>query len=198
MIRILAIGDSYTAGEALPPDQSWPRQLEHSGTLGGAHEFTVVARTGWTAREALDAVLEANPAAPFDVVTVQVGVNDQYRGGTPESFGRDLEALLGEAVRRAAGGDPERVVFVSIPDWSVTPHAAGRDRARIAAEVDAHNRAARAVASALGSRYVDVTTASREAGPDLIAGDGLHPSEAMYRRWLAPIGAAIEEIAGLH
>lgn len=193
MIRVLALGDSYTAGESVPEHDSWPRALEQAPPHGlGPLAVGVVARTGWTAAEARTGLAEANPGGPFDAVTVQVGVNDQYRGGTPEAYRRDLRLLLDDAARLAGGG-AGRVVFVSIPDWSVTPFAAGRDRALIASEIDAHNAAARAMAAALGARFADVTEVSRAAAtePELVAADGLHPSAAMYRRWLPPIGAAL-------
>jgi lysophospholipase L1-like esterase len=188
--RILAIGDSYTAGEAVPPDRSWPRLLEGNGP---GIEVTVVARTGWTAAEARSGLRDADPAGPFDAVTVQVGVNDQYRGGEPADYRRDLEALMDDAVR-LAGGDPGRVVVLSIPDWSVTPFAADRNRVAVAAQIDAHNRIAAAVAADLGAALVDVTTTSLEAASDLtlLADDGLHPSLEMYRRWLIPIRTAVE------
>lgn len=153
-----------------------------------AADVHVVARTGWTAAEAHRALLEAAPAGPFDAATVQVGVNDQYRGGDPRSYRDDLAALL-EAVSGSAG----RIAVLSIPDWSVTPHAAGHDREAAAAGVDAHNRQARLAADAAGAAWVDLTEISRRAAtrPDLLTGDGLHPSRVMYEQWLGPILAAI-------
>jgi lysophospholipase L1-like esterase len=195
VIRILAVGDSYTAGEGVPEGQSWPRRLErHPPVPGSDTTVTVVARTGWTASEARAALAEAAPSPPFDAVTVQVGVNDQYRGGTPEEFRSDLRLLFDDAIR-FAGGDPARVVFVSIPDWSVTPFAAGRDRTAVASEIDAHNEAARETAAAIGARFVDVTTESRAAARSdaLVADDGLHPSPEMHRRWMPAIRSAIQD-----
>jgi lysophospholipase L1-like esterase len=188
--QVLAIGDSYTAGEAVPPEQSWPRLLERDGS---GLEVTVVARTGWTAAEARSGLHEAGLGGRFDAVTVQVGVNDQYRGGDAADYRRDLEELLHDAVR-LAGGNPGCVVVLSIPDWSVTPFAADHDRAAVAAQIDAHNGAAAAAAAGIGAAFVDVTTESRKAAvqADLVADDGLHPSSEMYRRWLVPIRTALE------
>jgi lysophospholipase L1-like esterase len=191
VIRILAIGDSYTVGEGVPEEGSWPRLLEQSPGPTPIR-VTVVARTGWTAREAHQAVRTADPEGPFDAAMVQVGVNDQYRGGTPEDYGRDLAALLLDAIDRV-GGDPARLVFVSIPDWSVTPFAEGHPRAEVASAIDAHNEAAAAAVTEIGGVFVDVTAISRRAAgdPGLVAADGLHPSTEMYRRWLVPIRRAL-------
>lgn len=194
MIEILAVGDSYTAGEGVAEGESWPRMLEGARSAGSrAVRMTVVARTGWTAAEARAGLAEARHAGPFAAATVQVGVNDQYRGGAPEAFERDLRLLLDD-VTSLVGGEPRRLVVVSIPDWSVTPFAAGRDRQAVAAEIDAHNRVAASVAAGLGAALVDVTIASRAAGSDpaLVSGDGLHPSPEMYRRWLPSIGDALD------
>lgn len=197
MTRILAVGDSYTAGEAIAESGSWPRLLEQAPPASlEPLTVTVIARTGWTASEARAGLAAAAPAGIFDAVAVQVGVNDQYRGGTPEAFGGELRRLLDDAAR-FAGDDPARIVFLSIPDWSVTPFAAGRDREAIARQIDAHNDVARRVAAAAGAAFADVTGVSRTAGsqPGLVAADGLHPAEAMYRHWLPVIRAALEDVA---
>lgn len=194
MIRILAIGDSYTAGEGVPEERSWPRLLERSPGQTPM-QITVIARAGWTAKEAHHAVRNAEHTGPFDAVIVQVGVNDQYRGGAPEDYGRDLAALLLEVTGRP-GGHPARAVFVSIPDWSVTPFAEGLDRAEVASRIDAHNEAAAAAVAGIGGVFVDITGISRQAAGDpcLVAADGLHPSPEMYRRWLAPIREALGKL----
>jgi lysophospholipase L1-like esterase len=129
---------------------------------------------------------------------VQVGVNDQYRGGDPDDYRHDLEALLHDALL-LVDGDPGRIVVLSIPDWSVTPFAADRDRAAVAAQIDAHNSTAAAAAQRLGATFVDVTEASREAATDagLVADDGLHPAAEMHRRWLDPIRTAVRAAAHL-
>ncbi|PFG75276.1 SGNH/GDSL hydrolase family protein [Tepidiforma thermophila] len=187
-LRILALGDSYTIGEAVDPAERWPAQLARRLRSAGFDlaDPVIIATTGWTTAELAAALDAASPAGPFDLVTLLIGVNDQYRGlPCDESYRARLDALILRAVASAAG-DPSRVVVLSIPDWGVTPFANGRDRARIAAEIDAFNEVNRAAAAGAGARWLDVTPVSREAArdPGLLAGDGLHPSAAMYARWV--------------
>lgn len=197
-IRFLALGDSYTIGEGVAPEERWPAQLAAGlrarGTAVGDPQ--VIARTGWTTDE-LDAAIDAaSPRGPYGLVTLLIGVNDQYRGGSAADYRPRFEGLLRRAIG-FAGGDAARVVVVSIPDWGVTPFAEGRDRGRIAGEIDAFNAAAREVTAAAGGRWVDVTAASREAGgvAEMLVDDGLHPSARQYARWTELILAAAAVVA---
>ena len=190
VIRILALGDSYTIGEAIAADASWPVRLAAALRAAG-HDVAaprVIARTGWTADELSAAIDGARLESPFDLVTLLVGVNDQYRGHSVESFRPRFRALVARAVA-FAGGRAGRVIVVSIPDWAATPFAEGRDRARIAAEIDAYNTVVRDEAGRAAVRYADVTPASRRAdrAPWLVAPDGLHPSGDMYAAWASLI-----------
>lgn len=185
-IRFLALGDSYTIGEGVAPEERWPAQLAALLRARGTAvaDPRIIATTGWTTDE-LDAAIDAAaPRGPYGLVTLLIGVNDQYRGGSAAEYRPRFEALLRRAIG-FAGGEASRVVVLSIPDWGVTPFAEGRDRARIASEMDAFNAAAREVTAELGARWVDVTPASREAGADaaMLVGDGLHPSGGQYARW---------------
>lgn len=182
MTRFLALGDSYTIGEAVAADERWPTLLAQRLKLG---EPQIVAKTGWTTDELSAAIDAVRPKGPFDLVTLLIGVNDQYRGRDAESYRTAFTALLDRAIA-FAGSDPGRVVVVSIPDWGVTPFAGDRDRAQIAAEIDRFNRMNREEADRAGAHYADVGAVSREAAsqPGLTAPDGLHPSAALYRRWI--------------
>ena len=185
--RILALGDSYTIGESVDAADRWPvrlaRRLRERGLA--TDDVVIIARTGWTTDELSAAIDDANPLGPFDLVSLLIGVNDQYRGRDAESYRAGFTALLQRAIG-FAGGSPRRVLVVSIPDWGVTPFAADRDRAQIAAEIDRFNAVNREEAERAGARYADIGPVSREArnDPTLTAGDGLHPSAAMYRRWV--------------
>lgn len=186
-MRVLALGDSYTIGEGVAVGERWPNQLAARMRARGIEigDPEIVARTGWTIAE-LGAGIEAEaPRGPFDLVTLLIGVNDQYRGGGSEEGRERYRGMLARAIAFAAS-DASRVLAISIPDWGVTPFAQGRDRARIGAEIDAWNAMERSEAERAGVAWVDVTTISREAATrrDLLAGDGLHPSGAMYARWV--------------
>ncbi|HET7711809.1 MAG TPA: SGNH/GDSL hydrolase family protein [Thermoanaerobaculia bacterium] len=184
--RILALGDSYTIGEAVSAPERWPNQLAALLKKEGieAADPEIIARTGWTTDELDRAIDAAAPAGPYDLVTLLIGVNNQYRGRPGDEYRREFGVLLQRAIG-FAGGDASRVLVLSIPDWGVTPFAADRDRGKIGEEIDLFNRVNREEADRLGARYVDVTPVSRTAATDaaLIASDGLHPSGAMYARW---------------
>src|SRR5205814_9216347 len=123
---------------------------------------------------------------PYRLVSLLIGVNNQFRGRSVDEFREQFAALLRRAIG-SAGGDAKRVIVLSIPDWGVTPFAAqsGRDRSRIAAEIDAFNAVIREETARTGAAFIDVTPVSRAATSDssLIAEDGLHPSAKMYRKW---------------
>ena len=183
-------------GEGVHPDGSWPRLL--AGRLAspdGPPSLEVVGRTGMTVAEVHEALGAA--AATFDLVALQAGVNDHYRGGSPAGCAADFDRLAAAAVV-LAGGRPGRVLALSIPDWSVTPHAAGRDRRAVAAGIDDFNDALREAAAGRGIRWVDVTEVSRTSGaePRMLARDGLHPSALQYARWLERIEPAAAAALG--
>jgi lysophospholipase L1-like esterase len=186
--RILALGDSYTIGEAVGAEERWPVVLAGSLRAAGIDvaETRIIAQTGWTTTELSAAIDAAKPAGPFDLVTLLVGVNDQYRGGSAADYRPRFAALLGRAIG-FAGGRASRVIVLSIPDWGVTPFAAGRDAAQIARAIDGFNQVNKDEAARAKTAYVDITPISRRATrePELIAADGLHPSAAMYREWVS-------------
>jgi lysophospholipase L1-like esterase len=178
--RYLALGDSYTIGESVPSSENFPHQLARALNLG---EPQIIAKTGWTTDELNAAIDAANPQGPYDLVTLLIGVNNQYRGRDAEQYRGEFAALLRRAIG-FAGGDASNVVVVSIPDWGVTPFAEGRDRAKIASEIDRYNAINREEALRAGAHYVDITQASRGGAENLVAGDGLHPSGVQYGEWV--------------
>jgi lysophospholipase L1-like esterase len=194
----LALGDSYTIGEGVAEDGRWPVQLV--ARLRAAHIEVqaprIIATTGWTTDE-LSAAMDAADLAPrYGLVTLLIGVNNQYRGRSQGEYREQLLALLERAI--ALAGDARRVVVVSIPDWGVTPFAEGRDRAAIAHEIDAFNAIARDEAHRAFARWVDVTGMSREHAGEVVD-DGLHPSARQYARWadaiLPEARAALRELS---
>jgi len=188
-LRFLALGDSYSCGEGVEPAQRWPVQLAHALRDDGIDiaEPRILATTGWTTGELAAAIAAAQPLGHFDLVTLGIGVNDQYRGHSAAEYRAQLGPLLDTATA-LAGGRVERVVMLSIPDWGVTRFARreGRDAAVVAREIDAFNDVARAMCEQRRIAFVDITPASREQGDSdaMLVDDGLHPSGAMYERWV--------------
>jgi lysophospholipase L1-like esterase len=185
MRRYLALGDSYTIGEGVTPDQRWPVQLASLLQARGIPlaEPLIIARTGWTTDELARGLQDAAPVGPFDMVSLLIGVNNQYRGRDLDEYRLQFTDLLGQAVA-LAGGVAGHVLVLSIPDWGVTPYAMERGRVNIGTEIDAFNAAALAVCRHHGAYGVDITPLSRarDAG-SMVVEDGLHPSGAMYAAW---------------
>ena len=189
--RYVALGDSYTIGEGVTASERWPAQLTAALRHRGMPiaDPVIVARTGWTTSDlltALDSISSPLPR-PFDLVSLLIGVNDQYRGLGIHVFRAGFEKLLSRALEYA-GGEARHVVVVSIPDWGVTPFAAADPRGsiEIGGEINQFNAVARDAARQAETAFVDVTPLSRQAATDraLLAPDGLHPSGAMYASWV--------------
>jgi len=184
-MRFLALGDSYTIGETVDSAGRFPVQLARAlrARKLKVGDPEIVARTGWTTDELAAGIEIAAPAGPYSLVSLLIGVNNQYRGRDAERYRAEFKSLVARAVE-FAGGKPSRVIVLSIPDWGVTPFAAGRDRAKIALEIDRFNAIGRAETLAAGAHWVDVTPASREEHPGWVAVDGLHPTATQYARWV--------------
>jgi lysophospholipase L1-like esterase len=184
-LHYLALGDSYTIGEAVGATERWPAQLVQRLRRAGVviDDPRIVAVTGWTTDELAQGMDAARLTPPFDLVTLQIGVNNQYRGRSAGDYRLQFSDLLKTAIA-LAGGRGARVVVVSIPDWGVTRFAReqGRDPAQIARELDVYNAIARDETVRCGARFVDITGLSRRH-PELVAEDGLHPSAAQYSLW---------------
>ncbi|MEI7035519.1 SGNH/GDSL hydrolase family protein [Fulvimonas yonginensis] len=188
-LHYLALGDSYTIGEAVPPASRWPAQLARRLRAHGVaiDDPRIVAVTGWSTDELAVGMDAAALVPPYDLVTLLIGVNNQYRGRGAGEYRGEFARLLRRAVG-LAGGRASRVLVVSIPDWGVTRFAReqGRDAASIAHALDVYNAIARDEAGRAGARWVDITPISRHH-PGLVAEDGLHPSAEQYALWTAAI-----------
>lgn len=195
----LALGDSYTIGEGVDDDARWPVQLAAALRARGitlAHPH-IIAKTGWTTDELSSAIdqeqAQGQLLPPYRLVSLLVGVNDQYRGGSVEDYAPRFAALLDRAIG-FAGGDPSHALVVSIPDWGMTPFArgSGRDCAQVAAQIDQFNAAAEGIVRGRQARWVDITSLTRApAHAALLVDDGLHPSGPMYRLWVDRILATL-------
>ena len=195
--RILALGDSYTIGEQVAAVERWPVQL--AGLLRAAGvavaDPEIIATTGWTTDELAAGIAVRAPKGPYALVSLLIGVNNQYRGRDAAQYRAEFRALLAHAVG-FAGGDARRVVVVSIPDWGTTRFAEGRDRAKIGREIDEFNAIGHDEAARAGAAWVDITPVSREPHTDWLAGDGLHPSGAQYAAWARLILPAARRALG--
>ncbi|NLB12903.1 MAG: SGNH/GDSL hydrolase family protein [Gammaproteobacteria bacterium] len=195
--RYLALGDSYSIGEGVPETGRWPLQLAAAlrAEVIALAPPRIIATTGWTTDELAAAMDAAEPLGRWDLVSLLIGVNNQYRGRPLDEYREQFGQLLRRAIG-LAGGDAGRVFVLSIPDWGVTPFAQGRERGTIAAQIDAFNGAARTICDGHDVLFIDITPTSRERGgePDMLAEDGLHPSAAMYARW---VEAALPQLRAL-
>ena len=187
-LSYLALGDSYTIGEGVDEAGRWPMQLAQGLRDAGIAitDPRIIATTGWTTDELSAAMETAEPLGEWDLVSLLIGVNNQYRGRDGDDYLGEFTRLLQRAIV-LAGDRAERVLVLSIPDWGVTPFAfaSGRDRQAIADDLDAYNAAARELSEAHGVAFVDITAISRDGGgrPAMLADDGLHPSAAQCARW---------------
>ncbi len=185
-IRYLALGDSYTIGESVAEMDRWPNRLARSLEQEGIPtEVMILAKTGWTTSELWEGIQQQELKPPYDLVSLLIGVNNQYRGYNIVEYREQFVFLLNKSIQYA-GGDANRVIVLSIPDWGVTPFAYGRNSTQIGKDIDAFNVVNREETEKAGAHYVDITPISREALYDqtLIASDGLHPSGRMYVEWV--------------
>lgn len=185
-VRYLALGDSYTIGESVAVPMRWPMQLAEGLREEGIaiEEPRIIARTGWTTGELLEAMEIQLNNEKFDLVSVSIGVNNQFRGLSPKDYENDLHEIFRRALQHSEPG-AAGVFALSIPDYGVTPFGAGNEE-KIGRELDEFNRIFRKVAEEYGVDFYDITPISRRAkeNSSLIADDDLHPSGKMYSLWV--------------
>lgn len=191
-LYFLALGDSYTIGEAVAQEERWPVQLTHLLRKKGydVQDPEIIATTGWRTDQLKEAIKKGTQHKEYDLVSLLIGVNNQYQGKSVESYQPEFEELLLKAIE-LAGGKKERVFVVSIPDYGYTPF--GREKqASISVAIDAYNAANREITEKHGVRYFYITDLTRQGldDPSLVASDGLHPSGKMYALWAERIAAA--------
>lgn len=193
MHSYLALGDSYTIGEGVPLYQGYPYQAVQL-LRAAEHELEapeIIARTGWTTDE-LDHTLSSLRLLPYyDIVSLLIGVNNQYRGRDVSEYARQFARLVEKALHYT--GAASKVFVLSIPDWAYSPFAANRDRSLISGEIDAFNAVARDIAAAQKAHFIDITEHSRAAGatPESFVADGLHPAASTYAFWARELADAI-------
>ena len=193
----LASGDSYTIGESVGENERFPAQT--ISILKGNNLFfqppKYIAMTGWTTVNLLDAIATQNPQGPYNIVSLLIGVNDQYQHMDTAGYRTHFTQCLENAIA-LAGNKREHVFVLSIPDYSVTPFASGSDTAEIRKQLDAFNAINKEITLLYNISYIDITPFTREAKNDasLIAGDGLHPSAKEYAKWAELLAPEIEKV----
>jgi lysophospholipase L1-like esterase len=154
-------------------------------------DLKIIATTGWTTGNLISALNSNPPGKNYSVVSLLIGVNNQYRGQSIDEYKTEFTILLNLSLKYA-GNNKNNVFVLSIPDYSVTPFGSHLNKEKIANDIDAFNLINKTISDQFGVHYLDVTGISREAesNPSLVAGDGLHPSGEQYTRWaelLAPL-----------
>ena len=191
----LALGDSYTIGEKVPPEENFPNQaitiLREEGLDFAAPK--ILAETGWTTDELQAGINKTKLQNRYDFVSLLIGVNNQYRERNVIDYIPQFESLLDQALKYT-GNKTNRVIVISIPDWGVTPFADGREREKIALEIDDYNRANKEIADKYKVHYINITLGNRKAANDteLFTEDGLHPSGKEYKEWAKELAAVIK------
>ena len=200
-----ALGDSYTIGESVLPEENFPSQavallnttaVGPDGRRQGFAEPQIIAKTGWTTDELDSAIDAANISTTFDIVSLLIGVNNQYRGRSVSEYKTQFDHLLQRAIH-FSGNKTKHVFVLSIPDWGVTPFADGQDRQKIATGIDAYNANAQKICEQHNVVFIDITASQRVDGnkKEFLAADGLHPSGKEYAKWAEKLAKAIKASA---
>lgn len=195
--KYLALGDSYTIGEQVENNHNFPCQTKH--ILKDFYsidiaEPEIIAKTGWKTNELIEAIKEKMPANDFSLVSLLIGVNNQYNNLDIHKYEEEFKYLLDLAIS-FAGGNSKRVFVLSIPDWGQTPFAKGRDKLMIRYEINAYNKINQALTEAAVCNYLNITTDARLHGTDLqyLAPDLLHFSKIEYQEWAQKLSKLIAE-----
>lgn len=188
--KYLALGDSYTIGESVSEQGRWPVQLKTSLEARGHtfESYEIIATTGWRTDDLSEAMDKANLQTDYNLVSLLIGVNNQYQGRSVEDYKPEFEALLERAIA-LAGGEKENVFVVSIPDYAFTPFGQKGNSTKISKELEIYNEACKRITLDNGVKHIDITPISLRGivEPNLVAADGLHPSADQYALWVKEI-----------
>jgi len=188
-VKLLALGDSYTIGESVALSSRWPMQLVDSLQKRGVDclQPRIIATTGWRTDNLKNAISRTKFKEEYNLVSLLIGVNNYYQGKSVETYAPEFEDLLKTAIQ-LAGGYKSSVFVLSIPDYGYTPFGK-ENQAKITEGIDAYNAVNKSISEKYGVKYYNITDISRRgiAEADLVATDGLHPSEKMYSEWVEVI-----------
>jgi lysophospholipase L1-like esterase len=198
-VHFLALGDSYTIGQSVANNESWPNQFAFALSYQGynVEETKIIAQTGWRTDNLQLAISQQQPLTGYNLVSLLIGVNNQYQGGSIQKYATEFEELLKTAIS-LAGNSPEHVFVLSIPDYAYTPY--GKGDPNISTQIDQFNTVNRVITENYHVKYIDITPISRNGllQPDLVASDGLHPSGKMYALWVQEILKSVEKELGIN
>ncbi len=194
MIKYLALGDSYTIGEKVDRSENFPNQLVGflNATKKKAELHKLIAVTGWTTDELSLAIEKERPSFDYDLVTLLIGVNNQYRGRSTEEYAWQFYSLLCQSILFAKA-EPKNVVVLSIPDWGLTPFNTTRSKQETSNEIDAFNKINKDITRSLGCQYINITELTRAHAENTIylAEDHLHYSAMEYKLWAEEICSVV-------
>jgi len=188
-IKFLALGDSYTIGESVSEDERWPNQLADKLKIDRPK---IIATTGWRTDDLKGAINSANLIDDYDLVSLLIGVNNQYQGKSSAQYEIEFEDLLKTAIQLAKGKN-KNVFVVSIPDYGFTPFGKPKQET-ITVQLDEFNIINKRITANYKIKYFNITEISRKGleDPTLVAADGLHPSGKMYTLWVDLISEGLE------
>ncbi len=196
VVRYLALGDSYTIGEGVAAEASYPHLLVKAIADRGfeAEAPTIIAKTGWTTTQLKDAIESKSLESNYDIASLLIGVNNQYQGKSIEQYEKDFQMLLNETIN-AVGGNPKRVFVLSIPDYGWTPFGKENQR-EISEQIAAYNAINKRIAAENGVMWFNITDLSKKGIEDAsyLAPDELHPSGKMYREWINSVGKDVLDL----
>ncbi|MEO7977368.1 SGNH/GDSL hydrolase family protein [Flavobacterium sp.] len=203
-INYLALGDSYTIGQNVCETCRFPEQLKSKlATLYPKSSFTlkIIATTGWTTSNLISAIKSQNPESKYDLVTLLIGVNNQYQGVPFSVYQKEFPELISKAITLAKG-NKKNVVVLSIPDYAYTSYGNNmslNQSEKITKEINEYNSFAENYCKSNGIVFVGITDITRQGliNPNLVASDGLHPSESAYmlfvERMLPNVKVALQD-----
>ncbi len=195
-LQFLALGDSYTIGEQVAYEDNFPNQcaqMLRQKAISIA-DPKIIAQTGWTTDELLAALPEDLSQENYEIVSLLIGVNNQYRGRSVENYAQEFQQLLNIALA-CTKQTPSNLWVLSIPDWGGTPFAADKDAQQISQEIDAFNLCAQNICHQAQVAFLDITSSTRKHAKlaEYLAPDGLHPSALEYTIWAKQLSDSIEK-----
>ena len=194
-IRFLALGDSYSVGEGLEDQKNWPERLFDSLKKNEDDLFTIIGETGFSTSELTLTFENTILEKPYNLISIQIGVNDQFRGTSSTIFKEDFQGLL-KRIKENKQTRNASIFVVSIPDWSSTPFGADWDRSKITKEIDEYNTVLKQICNLNNLLFIDITKISRSDPNNwaYVTPDGLHPSALMYGLWLDEIYSLVKRL----